>query len=243
MKMKSWLKKLQIRWMFFRWDLSDRKTEREGRRHLVNTLAMLEKSIRVYEQRTKQWRGEMTVAVDSNQADMEAKRHAFLRSIEYCMHVHVEAFCHLTRRKHYESAHHYIRMLSDLCLRAYAATLFDSAGYDRYVLKFLQGGSYEDMRYKGEYLTAKKIQALMAEEYGFVGKAQKEGNTSTHFTNFYCPDFYASKSSHVKVSQALEMANIMVALLLNLMDILYKIQGKKLDLKGLREELEDAILS
>lgn len=241
MSMKSWLKKLQIRWELFRWWWGDKKRERACVKHLRNLLSMMEKNVAavVKASATKQ-KGGISVGLDARtDVDMEEKRQAFLRSIEYCMQVHMEAFVQLMRAGKYESASHYVRMLTDLCIRAFAGTLFTGEKYDEYVRKFLEGGNYEDMRYKGKYLTGQKVKELMEAEYSFVAIAHKKGNDSTHFTNYYCPDFTANKSSLVKVSEALDMCHYVVAVFLNLVDILDRLQGNdKYQLRAKRKELE-----
>lgn len=241
MSIKTLVKKLQIRWELFTWDLAERKEECAHRKHLRKTLLLLKKNMAALaKQSATQHISGGSVGLDARtDVDIEQKRLAFLRSIEYCMQVHVDAFVQLMRSGKYESAAHYVRMLTDLSIRAFAGTLFEGKRYDDYVSVFYNGGDYEDMRYEGKYLTTKKVKELMESEYSFVAIAHKKGNNSTHFTNFYCPDFTSRKSSSVRLSQALEMCHYVVAVFLNLVDIIDRLQGKdKYKLRAKRKELE-----
>lgn len=99
-----------------------------------------------------------------------------------------KAFLTLYKEKNYASAHHYMRLLSDCCMRTYVSVLKEGDDLDKYISKYLAGKEPNKSRYKGKELTAEYLAELIKKEYPFTVLAQKEGNKSTHLTNYYAQE-------------------------------------------------------
>ena len=112
------------------------------------------------------------------------KQKAFEMAVVACAEAHTHAFVALIWQGNYTSAHHYIRMMSDLCLRTYGACLYDGDRKEKYYEKFLTGGKVEKTHYKGKELSA-VWKDLIARDFPQFKELHDEGHTSVHFTNFY----------------------------------------------------------
>ena len=115
----------------------------------------------------------------------------FYKSVmDYTMS-HMRGFITLCEAGNWLSAHHYIRLMSDMIVRMYPIKLFKGEGRNDYIDKLLRGKS-EDKSYKGKKLTSKYILELIenVEEYKGIRDFQKEGNRTTHFSESYSYDLF-----------------------------------------------------
>ena len=137
-----------------------------------------------------------------------------------------KAFLTLYKEKNYASAHHYMRLLSDCCLRTYVAVLKEGNDLDMYIGKYLAGKEPDKSKYKGKELTPKYLGELIKKEYPFSVLAQEEGNKSTHFTNYYAKEMWkvGAKDSFSE-DDKLALAWSVWALNTILQDILLRVVG------------------
>lgn len=163
---------------------------------------------------------------DAWRLEDKEKMRKYASSIIVYAKSHTVAFLTLYKEKNYASAHHYIRLLSDICLRTYVATLKEGGDLDMYITKYLAGKEPSKSKYKGKELTADYLGELIKKEYPFASLAQKEGNTSTHFSNFYAQEmFVEGEKDCFNEDEKLRLAWSMWALNTILQDILLHVVG------------------
>lgn len=115
----------------------------------------------------------------------------FYKSVlDYSMS-HMRGFITLCEAGNWLSAHHYIRLMSDMIVRMYPIKLFKGKDRSDYIDKLLLGKS-KNKRYKGKPLTSKYILELIKndDEYKGIYDFQKEGNRTTHFSEDYSYDSF-----------------------------------------------------
>lgn len=125
----------------------------------------------------------------------------FAQYVRTYARVHTEAFMTLCAANNYVAAHHFFRLISDCALRVYVATLFEGKRLEKYIDKFFAGKEPSKSKYKGKYLMPEYIMELIKQEdiYGDIIPAfQKEGNRSTHLSNFYQPEITESVTDEDK---------------------------------------------
>lgn len=124
--------------------------------------------------------------------DYYAETHVqFYKSVmDYTMS-HMRGFITLCEAGNWLSAHHYIRLMSDMIVRMYPIKLFKGKNRSDYIDKLLCGKS-KNKRYKGKPLTSEYILELIRndDEYKGIRDFQKEGNRTTHFTGDYSYDSF-----------------------------------------------------
>ena len=125
----------------------------------------------------------------------------FVECVQTYAHVQTKAFITLVFANNYMAAHHFLRLMSDCALRVYAVTLFKGKDLEKYIDKFFAGKEPSKSKYKGKYLMPEYIMELIKQEdiYGDIIPAfQKEGNRSTHLSNFYQPEIAESVTDEDK---------------------------------------------